>query len=85
MMQFDEKLLNVPWCKSMHDGAFVYFYTPSTTLPRLNLVIDAISSAFFYNFALHSGQVIKWGGDKTVPIDRNEWKFGIFSPSDHSM
>ena len=26
---------------------------------------------------MHSGQLIKGGGDKTVPIDRNEWKFGI--------
>ena len=28
--------------------------------------------------ALHSGQFIKGGGDKTVPIDRNEWKFSIY-------
>ena len=28
--------------------------------------------------ALHSGRVIKGEGDKTVPIDRNEWNFGIF-------
>ena len=25
----------------------------------------------------HSGQLIKGAGEKTVPIDRNEWKFGI--------
>ena len=27
---------------------------------------------------MYSGQLIKRGGDKTVSIDRNEWKFGIF-------
>ena len=27
---------------------------------------------------LHSGQAINEGGDKTVPIDRNEKEFGIF-------
>ena len=26
---------------------------------------------------MHSGRVIKGEGDKTVPTDRNEWKFGI--------
>ena len=26
---------------------------------------------------MHSGQLINGGGDKTVPIDKNEWKFGI--------
>ena len=26
---------------------------------------------------MHSGQLIMGGGDKTVPIDRNELKFGI--------
>ena len=27
---------------------------------------------------VHSGRVIKGEGDKTVPIERNEWQFGIF-------
>ena len=27
---------------------------------------------------VHSGRVIKGEGDKTVPIYRNEWNFGIF-------
>ena len=32
----------------------------------------------FFNASGHSGQVIKGGGDKTVPIERKELKFGIF-------
>ena len=31
-----------------------------------------------YFVPMHSGQVIKRGVDKTVPIDRNEWNLGIF-------
>ena len=27
---------------------------------------------------MHSGRVIKGGGDKTVPVKRNDWNIGIF-------
>ena len=39
--------------------------------------IQIITSDTQFRLPIHSGQLIKGGGDKIVPIDRNEWKFGI--------